>query len=153
MFNITTGISESKTLTKHISCECKCKFDGNKCNSDLWLDINKCRCECKKNICEKVYVWNPATCNCQNRKYLPSIMDDSVIICDEVIEGCDEEMKTIPANFNEKKVACKTPNVYVLLVFLFVTISLLITVSIYCYLIKDWGKQKHLLPFHDTNLY
>ena len=23
-----TGINESKTLTKDISCECKCKFDG-----------------------------------------------------------------------------------------------------------------------------
>ena len=27
VFNMTTGISESKILTKHISCECKCKFD------------------------------------------------------------------------------------------------------------------------------
>ena len=25
-----TGITESKTLTKHISCECKCKIDGRK---------------------------------------------------------------------------------------------------------------------------
>ena len=23
-----TGINELKTLTKHISCECKCRFDG-----------------------------------------------------------------------------------------------------------------------------
>ena len=23
-----TGINESKTLTKHISCDCKCKFVG-----------------------------------------------------------------------------------------------------------------------------
>ena len=29
-----TGINESKTLTKHILCECKCKFDGTKCKSD-----------------------------------------------------------------------------------------------------------------------
>ena len=33
-FNIITGIHESKTLTKHISCKCKYKFDGRKCNSD-----------------------------------------------------------------------------------------------------------------------
>ena len=33
MFNMITGISETKTLTRHISCECKCKFDGGKCNS------------------------------------------------------------------------------------------------------------------------
>ena len=31
-----TRINESKTLTKHISCECKCKFDGRKCNLDQW---------------------------------------------------------------------------------------------------------------------
>ena len=29
-------INESKILTKNISCECKCKFDGRKCNSDHW---------------------------------------------------------------------------------------------------------------------
>ena len=34
IFNIITGINESKTWTKHISCECKCKFDGKKCNSN-----------------------------------------------------------------------------------------------------------------------
>ena len=32
VFNNITGINESKTLTKHISCKCKCKFDGRKCN-------------------------------------------------------------------------------------------------------------------------
>ena len=28
IFNIITGINETKILTKDISCECKCKFDG-----------------------------------------------------------------------------------------------------------------------------
>ena len=27
VFNMITGINESKILTNHISCECKCKFD------------------------------------------------------------------------------------------------------------------------------
>ena len=30
VFNMITVINESKTLTKHISCECKCRFDGKK---------------------------------------------------------------------------------------------------------------------------
>ena len=34
MFNMITEINESKTLTKHILCECKCKFDGRKCSPD-----------------------------------------------------------------------------------------------------------------------
>ena len=36
VFNIITGINESKTLTKYISCECECKFYGRTCNSDQW---------------------------------------------------------------------------------------------------------------------
>ena len=31
-----TGINESKTLTKYVSCECKCKFDEAKCKSNQW---------------------------------------------------------------------------------------------------------------------
>ena len=34
VFNMITGIIESKTLTKHISYECKCKLDGRNCNLD-----------------------------------------------------------------------------------------------------------------------
>ena len=51
----------------------------------------------------KDYDWNPATRNCENGKYLANIIDDSAIICDEVIKSCDEEIKPIPTNFNEKK--------------------------------------------------
>ena len=40
-FNMTTGINESKILTKDISYQCKGKFDGRKCNSDKKWDNNK----------------------------------------------------------------------------------------------------------------
>ena len=42
------GINEWKTLMKHLSCECKCIFNGRNCNSDQWWYNIKCRCECKK---------------------------------------------------------------------------------------------------------
>ena len=77
-------------------------------------------------------------------------MDDSTIICDEVMKSYDEEVKAISRNFSEKKVTCKTQKFYILLAFLLITIALLIAVSIYCYLIKFQAKQKHLLQFHDT---
>ena len=70
------------------------------------------------------------------------------LLRDEIIESNDEETKTIPTSFDEKKATCKTQNFYVLLAFLLITISVLIAVSIYCYLIKYRAKQKHLLPFH-----
>ena len=104
VFNMITGINEKKTLMKHISCECKCKFDGRKRNSDQWWNNNKCRCECKKrHICEKDHIWNPATCSCENGKYLASIMDDSTITCDEIIESYNEGTEPIPTNFHGKK--------------------------------------------------
>ena len=53
-------------------------------------------------------------CIYENRKYLASIMDDSVIMCDEVVESCDEEIKTIPTNFNENNITWKTQNFYIL---------------------------------------
>ena len=104
-----TEINESKILTKHVSCECKCKFDGRKCNSDQKWNIDKCRCKCKKHhIYELEYIWNPATSSSKSNKYLASIIDDSVLTCDEIIE----ETKSIPINFNEKNITCKTKNIY-----------------------------------------
>ena len=57
VFNIIAGINKSKILTKHVSCECKCKFDGWKCNSDQKWNNNKCWFECQKyHIYEKDYI-------------------------------------------------------------------------------------------------
>ena len=74
-------------------------------------------------------------------------MDDSAIICDEVIDADakispknNDKTKTFLTNFNEKKPNCKTQNLYFLLTFLLITIALLIAVSIYCYLIKYQAK-------------
>ena len=77
-------------------------------------------------------------------------MDDSAIMCDEVIKSYNEEIKTIPRNFNEKYISCKVQNFCILFVLLLITIALLIAVSVCCYLIKYRAKQKHFLPFHDT---
>ena len=38
-------IPKSKILTKHISCECKCKFIGRKCNTNQKWNSDKCWCE------------------------------------------------------------------------------------------------------------
>ena len=86
-----------------------------------------------------------------------------MITCNEIIDADvetksndqaksnKEETETITTNINEKNITCKIQNFYILLAFLLITIALLISVSIYCYLIKYQAKQKHLIPFHDTN--
>ena len=60
----------------------------------------------KRNVYKKGNVSNPATCTCENEKYLASIMDDSAIISDEVTDA-DDETKTISTNFNENKITGK----------------------------------------------
>ena len=50
-----SGILKSKKLTKDISCDCKCRFDGTKCYSNQWWNNDKCWYECKKiHICKNV---------------------------------------------------------------------------------------------------
>ena len=61
-------------------------------------------------------------------------MDDSAIICDEVIDmdtklspKNDDETKTITTNFSEKKASCKTQNFYISIEFLLIAITLLLS--------------------------
>ena len=39
-------------------------------------------------------------------------MDDLVTTCDEVTDSYDEEIKTVPTNFNEKNITGKTKFLY-----------------------------------------
>ena len=60
VFNMITGINESEILIKHISCECKCKFDGKKRNSYQKWNNDKCQYErknLKKVICAKKIIF------------------------------------------------------------------------------------------------
>ena len=97
-------INESKILIKHVSCICKCEFDGRRRNRNQCRNIDKYRCEGKKRYtCEKDYTWNLATCICRNRKYLANIIDNSVIAyCEIIVAQAKSKVNTkvIPINFN-----------------------------------------------------
>ena len=108
-------------------------MDRKKCNSNQIWNNDKCRCECKnprKIVCDKGHIWDSATSSCENGRYARDIIDDSVITCNKILEPT----KSIPTNFNEKKVICKTKNFYILLVFLLIPMTLLIAVSIYFFI-------------------
>ena len=79
IFKMITGINESKTLTKHISYKCICKFDSRKCNSNQKGNNDKCQCEHKNltehHVCvKKVTFWNPVTCTSETGKYLTVLL-------------------------------------------------------------------------------
>ena len=58
-------------ITKHISCECTCNVDSCKCNSNQKFNRTSC--------IRKNYIWNPATCSCENVEYSAGTIDNSVI--------------------------------------------------------------------------
>ena len=45
--NIITNKDEAKTMRKHISCDCKCKFNSTIRNSSQKWNNETCQCECK----------------------------------------------------------------------------------------------------------
>ena len=36
---------------------------------------------------KRLYIWNHATCSCENGEYLASTIDDSVIMCDKIAKA------------------------------------------------------------------
>ena len=52
--------NEAKTMTKHISCICKCKFNRITCNSNQKWNNKTCQCECENYwTWKKYHSWNP----------------------------------------------------------------------------------------------
>ena len=70
-------------------------------------------------MCKKYYSWNPSTCICENIRYLKSIVDDSVIVWNEMINVADSVSanvtntisanvtSTVSINSDDKKVCYK----------------------------------------------
>ena len=108
------------------------------CNSKQKWSDKTWQWECKNyRKCKKDYSWNPSTCICEN-KYLKSIVDISVTVCDEVIvvmnivstkkTNAIATKVTITASIN-----CRSKKK------LLVIILLLIVIIICCYYAKQKG--------------
>ena len=90
------------------------------------MNNDKCQYECKKcQVYETDYVWNPFTCDNENEKYLASIIDDSAIRLDKITDADGkaksfDKTKTIPTNFDEKKVTSKAKK-FIYFTFIFIS--------------------------------
>ena len=141
-FNRIKRTYEGKTLIKHISYECKCKFDSTTCDSVQKYNNDISHCGVK----------NLRGCICENGRYLKIIANDSVIASDEIISITNSVSinvansvstnvtstlsknvtRTVPINSDDKKVRYKM-DCYILSTFLLVTILLFIIVFICFY--------------------
>ena len=95
--------NEARTMAKHISYDCKYKYNSTTFISNQKWTNETCQCKCKNyHKFKKDYSWNPSACICENSKYLKSIADTLVIACDEFIFVMDivstKMTKTIATN-------------------------------------------------------
>ena len=67
--NLMSRTNETRQITWHKTCKCKCILDASVCNSKQRWNEDKCRWECKelidKGTCDKGFIWNPSNCECE----------------------------------------------------------------------------------------
>ena len=120
VFNIMARINETRQIVWHETCKCICKLTSAVYNSKQIWNEDKCRCECKedltnKMVCDKGYIWNPSNCACECDKlcdigqYLDykncvcrkSIVDKLVEECINVIDGDTMYYETLNIDPND----------------------------------------------------
>ena len=139
-------------MTKHNSCEFKCKFNSATCNSNQKWNNKTCQCEGKSYPkCKRNYSWNPSTCICENSQYLKSFADTSVIACNETMSVMDivstKITNTIARNVSidhhSEKVRYKIYSYTFHTLLLAIILLLMITIICYNYA-KHRSKQKDI---------
>ena len=154
VFNLMARINETRQIVWHKTCKCICKLTSAVCNSRQIWNEDKCRCECKedlinKMVCDKGYIWNPSNCACECDKlchigqYLDykncvcrkGIVDKLVEECINVIDGDTMYNKTLSIDPND----CASRPPYVIFFIVFLSISVLVS-STFIYF--HWYKNK-----------
>ena len=94
-------INELKTLTKYISCECKCKFHKRKCNSNQKWNEDKCRSECKDlkehHVCKLIVIMS----SIQQVLLMIQWLGVMKLCKKQKLFYQKQSNKTIPSSFNE----------------------------------------------------
>ena len=69
VFNLVTLTNETRHLKWHETCKCICRLDKIIGNIKQRRNEDKSRCECKELIdkgeCNKGFIWNPSSCECE----------------------------------------------------------------------------------------
>ena len=152
VFNLMPRINETRQKVWHETC----KLTSAVCNSRQIWNEDKCRCECKgdlinKMVCDEEYIWNPSNCACECGKlcdigqYLDyknyvcrkSIIDKLVEECINVIDGDTMYNKTLSIDPND----CPSLTPYVVLFIVFLSISVVFSGA---FVYFHWYKNKQL---------
>ena len=72
VFNLMSKTNERRHIKWHERCKCKCRLDASIYNNKQRCNEDKCTCECTelngKGVCDKGFIWNPSSCECESNK-------------------------------------------------------------------------------------
>ena len=78
--NLVSRTNETRHISWHETCKCKCRLDPSVCNNKQYWNNDKCKWECRELIdegrCHKGFIWHPNNCegecckSCDVREYL-----------------------------------------------------------------------------------
>ena len=157
VFNLMSRINETRQIVWHETCKCICRLTSAVCNSRHVWNKDKCGCECKedlvnKMVCNEGYIWNPSNCTCECDKscgmgqYLDyknyvcrnSLVDKLVEECTNVIDGDTVYNKTLTVTSSNDCASCKP---YIELFTVFLSINVIISGA---FVYFRWYKNKQL---------
>ena len=154
VFNLLARIIETRKVVWHETCKCVCRLTSAAYNDRQEWNENKCRCECKEDlinklVCDKGYMWNPSTCSwecdryCETGQYLDykncayriKIIDDFIEQCTSIV---DMDIKN---NTLSKKNDESSSNIYFILFIVILVLFILFLVGFIYYWRKDNTKN------------
>ena len=135
-FNLISRINEARQIMWHETCKSVFRLTSAVCNTRHIWNKDKCRCECKEDlvnkiVCDKGYIWNPIDCACECDKscgigqYLDyksfvcrnSLVDKLLEECTNVIDGDKITNKKLTVTSSNNCASC-TPYALLFAVFL-----------------------------------
>ena len=100
VFNLISRINDTRQIIWHETYKFVCRLTSAVCNSRKIWSEDKCKCECKENlvnrmVCDKEYIWNPSNCACEFDKSfgIGQYLDYKSCVCrnslvDKLVEEC-----------------------------------------------------------------
>ena len=103
VFNLISKINETKHVSWHETCTCKCRLDTRVCNDKQRWSNDKYRCEWKeltdKGTFDDEFIWDPSICECECDKScdVGEYLDYANCKCrkrliDKLVQECSEDI-------------------------------------------------------------
>ena len=148
-------INETRKILWHETCKCVCKLSVAVCNSkQLWND-DKCRCECREDlvdkiVCDKVFSWNPSNweCECDKSCGIGEYLDYKSCSCkktiiDKLVEECSNVIEENKIYNNTSVVSSNDCTSCTVSIVLFVIFLLLYLITSSAFIYFYWYKRSN----------